>query len=561
MVGILLLSAVGGSGLSLLAPGSVDAQPIVQRTVSVNCNAGQTIANALKRYVMGTGLLINISGTCNEHVDILRDDITLQGVGVAPTIHGPTTTDNTVGIDGAKRVAISNLMITGGSDGINGVRGASFAVRNVTVQGSARFGIIASLNSQATVDGSTIRQCGNIGVIAANVSSLTITDTTVEQNASTGIQANRSSHIRIGQDSGGSATAKPVIVQNNTGNGIVITESADGQIVASTIQNNASNGIYVGRGSHADIGIGSFNFVALNTIQNNGASSSGILVEGSSSNIVGNTITGNGFGVQYLNGGNGRLGIRPDSTAYIGNTISANKLSGVGVFAGSSATIGGNSISGNGAGNIVGNRNGVNIGQSAVQFIGQNTIENHPDSGIFVNMGTLALGNAFASLDSTNNVVRNNGIGTESTTTRGGILMFNGSSALIRNTSLSGNMQANVWLFMAGDVDIRASTLSAPVAPSAGAFVTNLQAQIRGVVRIGTGTIIETSPADAVSLFSGAAFEVRSDTASTIRNNTGFAINCGGSEASFEFPAGSLLFSGNNPSGGGVDVNPNCSGF
>jgi len=118
---------------------------------------------------------------------------------------------------------------------------------------------------------------------------------------------------------------------------------------------------------------------------------------------------------------------------------------------------------------------------------------------------------------------RLNGLGTDSTATRGGILVYNGSSASIRNTSLSGNMQANVWLFMASDVDIRASTLSAPVAPSAGAFVTNLQAQIQGVVRIGTGTIIETSPADGVSLFSGASFEVRNDTPSTIRNNIGFA--------------------------------------
>jgi hypothetical protein len=156
---------------------------------------------------------------------------------------------------------------------------------------------------------------------------------------------------------------------------------------------------------------------------------------------------------------------------------------------------------------------------------------------------------------------RLNGLGTDSTATRGGILVYNGSSASIRNTSLSGNMQANVWLFMASDVDIRASTLSAPVAPSAGAFVTNLQAQIQGVLRIGTGTIIETSPADGVSLFSGASFEVRNDTPSTIRNNIGFAITCGGGEASYEFTAGSLLFGGNNAGGGGVDINPGCSGF
>jgi hypothetical protein len=36
---------------------------------------------------------------------------------------------------------------------------------------------------------------------------------------------------------------------------------------------------------------------------------------------------------------------------------------------------------------------------------------------------------------------------------------------------------------------------------------------------------------------------------------------CGGGEASYEFTAGSLLFGGNNAGGGGVDINPGCSGF
>jgi hypothetical protein len=558
---MLLLAAIVGSGPMLFTVKPADAQAVVYRTVSVNCAiTGQTVANALKRHVVGGGLLVQISGVCEENISILRDDVTLRGMTPTTTIHGPDSSSATIRMDGAKRVLIQSLTVTGGSDGINGTRGASFAVDHVAVQGAARFGIIASYNSQATIDTSTIRQCGNIGAIASNISSLVITNSTVEQNAGTGIQVNRASHLRVGQDAGGSASAKPVIVQNNTGNGISVNESAAAQIIGSTIQGNSSNGIYIARGSNADVGIGSFNFVAANTIQNNGAGSSGILVEGASSNIVGNTITGNGFGVQYLNGGSGRLGIRPDSTAYIGNSISANKLSGVGVFAGSSATIGGNNISGNGTGNIIGNRNGLNIGQSAVQIIGQNTVENHPESGIFVNMGTLALGNGFASLDSTTNVVRNNGLGTESGTTRGGILLFNGSSASIKNTALSGNGQANIWLFMAGDVDIRNATLSAPVTGS-GTFVSNIEAQIRGVVRIGSGTIVETSPADAINLFSGATFELRGDTPSTIRNNTGFAINCGGGEASFEFPAGSLIFSGNNPGGGGVDISPNCSGF
>ena len=148
-----------GGGLILLAPGRVDAQPIVVRTVNVNCGvAGQTIANALKRQVIGGGLLVKISGTCNEHVDIFRDDVTLQGVGTAPTIHGPTTTDATIGIDGAKRVTITALTVTGGRDGIVGIRGSSFNVDGVTVQGAR-----GSASSPTTGPrcSSTPAPCGN----------------------------------------------------------------------------------------------------------------------------------------------------------------------------------------------------------------------------------------------------------------------------------------------------------------------------------------------------------------------------------------------------------------
>ena len=34
------------------------------------------------------GLLINFSGTCNENIDILRDDITIRGTTPTATING-----------------------------------------------------------------------------------------------------------------------------------------------------------------------------------------------------------------------------------------------------------------------------------------------------------------------------------------------------------------------------------------------------------------------------------------------------------------------------------------
>ena len=119
-MGWLLLAVVVGPGLTLTSQ-SVEAQPIVYRTVTVNCNApGQSITNALKRYVPGNGLLINFSGTCNENIDILRDDITIHGTTPTATINGPNNTDSVIQIDGAKRIRLESFLVTGGRDGVNG---------------------------------------------------------------------------------------------------------------------------------------------------------------------------------------------------------------------------------------------------------------------------------------------------------------------------------------------------------------------------------------------------------------------------------------------------------
>ena len=555
---ILLVAVTLAAGL-LLVPARADAQAIAVRMVNVNCGLpGQTIAGALRRQVVGGGLVVNITGTCNEHVDIFRDDVILRGAAPGATIHGPTTNDQTVFIDGARRVHLQDLTITGGSDGVSGVRGASFFLEHVIVDGAARLGVVASYGASAFISGSTVRNSVSNGVTAANSATVVITNSTVEGNTGTGIQASRTSHIRVGQDASGSDQPGPVIVQNNRGNGIAALDASAAIVVDTTVQNNSSNGIYVARGSTADIGIGSFNVVKKNTITNNGASSSGILVEGASAVIVGNDITGNGFGVQFINGGNGRLGIRPDSTAYIGNNISGNKLPGLGINSGSTAVIGGNVINANGTANNVGNRWGVIVSQGAANFIGQNTISNHADSGIFLDMATLFLGNGFAALDRTGNVISGNGFGAEGATTRSGIQVFNGSSAFVQNTTLSGNTRANVETYMAADVDIRASVLSAPVGRP-GELVTNILVQTRGVVRLATGTIVETSPGDGVTLARGASLEFRNDTPVTIRNNTGFPINCFGVETSIGFPATAFLpvFSGN----GAGDVTNNCSDY
>ena len=288
----------------------------------------------------------------------------------------------------------------------------------VNVQDAPRFGVIVSNNSQGGVDNALIKGAGSNGLIAANSAVMFITNTIVE-DGQTGIQANRGSHIRIGQDSAGSSTLGPVVVRNNRGSGINIDSSAAAIIVATTVEDNLGSGINITRSAHADIGIGSFNVLGAVTVRNNSTSGSGngIFVDGGSINLVGSTISGHAFGLQMVNGANGRVGILPDSTAYLGNTITGNRGHGILLSFGATALIGGNTISGNGVaapkGPALGpgSRSGVFISQASANFIGHNTIENHPDSGIFMRQGQLFLGNGWAALDTTGNLIQNNGCG------------------------------------------------------------------------------------------------------------------------------------------------------
>jgi hypothetical protein len=574
----MLLAVLAAPGLMALTPDRVDAQPIVYRAVTVNCNVpGQSITNALKRYVPGNGLLINFSGTCIENIDIFRDDITIHGTTPTATINGPNNTDSVIGIDGARRVRLESFLVTGGRDGVNGTRGSSFTMVGVNVQDAPRFGVIASNNSQASVDNALIKGAGSVGLIAANGAVMFITNTTVE-DGQTGIQANRGSHIRIGQDSAGSSTLGPVIVHNNRGSGINIDSSAAAIIVATTVEDNLGSGINITRSAHADIGIGSFNVLGAVTVRNNSTSGTGngIFVDGGSINLVGSTISGHPFGLQMVNGANGRLGILPDSSAYLGNMITGNRGHGMLISFGATALIGGNTISGNGVAAkngpalAAGSRSGVFISQASAYFVGHNTIENHLDSGIFARQSQLFLGNGWAALDTTGNLIQNNGCGPEASSNRAGILLFDGSVGEIRSTTITNNCSWNVQLFLGNVLEIRGSTISSaaptPVTPSA-AGAHGILIGTRGIVRIGGGTIIENNSGDGVNMNNGSTFEIRNDISSEIRNNgtvgntaNGFPINCfSGTETSIAIPTtgGVPVFSGNIAG----NAPNNCTGF
>jgi Right handed beta helix region len=237
----------------------------------VDCTSGGSVSEALA----SGATQITVRGTCNESVDVTRDDATLLGEPGA-TVHGPDATVNTITVR-ANRVTIDGLTVTGGRNGITGLGAANLTARNCTVQFTGRTGISYANGSSGTVDG--------------------------------------------------------CLVQSNGRDGIAV-DGAQGTIINSTVTNNARNGVLVANGATSRVGLTDRLTAAGNTITQNG--STGVTVaQGSTATIAMNTITGNGTNASVPRFG---IGVSQAAASVAGgNTISDN--AGQGVFAGTGSSI------------------------------------------------------------------------------------------------------------------------------------------------------------------------------------------------------------------------------
>src|SRR5580765_2569575 len=86
------------------------------KSVSVDCDAGETIAKALTKGDERKPLLIQISGTCSENVLIDRNDVVLASTS-GGTVRGTDPAINVIVVT-ASRVTIDGLTVTGGRNGI-----------------------------------------------------------------------------------------------------------------------------------------------------------------------------------------------------------------------------------------------------------------------------------------------------------------------------------------------------------------------------------------------------------------------------------------------------------
>lgn len=200
-------------------------------TVSVDCDAGNTITSALGGIKPGDTVLV--SGTCEEQVSIAPEivRITLDGQKKTTIQHpgGSAASPHAVFIRG-KEITIKGFTVTGGLDGIHLSGPASTVIDgNVVVKNTGR-GIHIDKGSIARILNSTIQDSGGIGIDITGVS-----------------------YAYIGVAIPRVPALSPNTIRNNGGPGINIERSSGAWIVGNTISNNKESGIAVHRNAQADV--------------------------------------------------------------------------------------------------------------------------------------------------------------------------------------------------------------------------------------------------------------------------------------------------------------------
>src|SRR5262249_29001820 len=226
------------------AAGAVEAG--ATKTVNVDCSRGQTIQQALDQFSLpGRPLIVNIKGTCTENVVVTADDTTLAA-DPAATVTSPDPLQNTLLVNGAARVTIQNLLVSGGRNGIAVISGGSATVQSNTIQHNGSHGVLVYQSAQALVHGNTISNNGGAGVFVESAAA-TVTSNIVQANGSYGVAANNNAGARIGITDQNAAAANTI--SDNGLDGVGIFNGSNAYVFSNTIQGNTRDGVLISRAS------------------------------------------------------------------------------------------------------------------------------------------------------------------------------------------------------------------------------------------------------------------------------------------------------------------------
>jgi parallel beta-helix repeat protein len=232
------------TGATILAALCLSALSAHAATISVDCDAGNTIKAALDRVKPGDTVMV--SGTCKEQVSFTPEmvRITLDGQKKT-TIQHPgkgAPSPHAVFIRG-KDITVKGVTVTGGLDGIHLSGPASAEIENDVVMKTAGRGIHIDKGSVVRVLNTTVHDSGGIGIDISGASYAYIgvriprvpalSPNTIRNSGAAGINIERSSGAWIVGN----------IISDNKGSGIEVHRNAQADVIANVINGNGGDGI------------------------------------------------------------------------------------------------------------------------------------------------------------------------------------------------------------------------------------------------------------------------------------------------------------------------------
>lgn len=272
LVGLFAVSALIAQGPPTSGPpASGPPTPIAPSlTVQVDCDAGETLADALAE--RADELTVEFSGSCAEEVVIRRDRTRIVGVAPGAEIVGNPSPVAPFGggitVQGASNVTLADFTIRGARRGITVLDGGVARLERLTVRDNVRDGVFIQ-GARAWIESLTILDNGGDGVAAWDSSSVIFAfdaTTVIRRSGRAGVLASGSSDVsgfvtsRVESDDapfgialqlGASSQNLGLAASGNTFGVFALLEASYSDTV--DLRNNESFGVLVSDGAMVDL--------------------------------------------------------------------------------------------------------------------------------------------------------------------------------------------------------------------------------------------------------------------------------------------------------------------
>jgi hypothetical protein len=203
--------------------------------LTVDCAAGETVGAALAAAAARRGpITILVTGVCAEAVTLRRDDVTLRGAAPGAGLRVPFEDATLVRVNGARRVRLEQLTLTGDGtgSGIDADDNGAFTAVGLQVSNLSA-GIEVAQSALGEVFDSVIEN--NLSGVSAGQADLGLFDCTVRNNRASGVSviggrlSVSGGAIEANRFSGVSATASSLAILT----GVSVTDNSQFGILAS----------------------------------------------------------------------------------------------------------------------------------------------------------------------------------------------------------------------------------------------------------------------------------------------------------------------------------------